>query len=103
MDAAVAQFRLLDDNEKAFRTRHNDFAPSLGLAWSPGLHKGLLGKIVGNGDQLVVRGGYSIAYTREGFNAYEAMFGSNDGPKITLDVSPSASPDIFTAGSEDVG
>ena len=59
----------------------------------------VLGKIAGQNGRTVLRGGYSIAYTREGFNAYEAMFGSNDGPSITLDVSPSISPDIFTAGN----
>jgi len=91
-------FRLLEDHEKAFVTQHKNFAPSVGVAWSPESRSGLLGKLFGQNGRTVLRGGYSIAYTREGFNAYEAMFGSNDGPKITLDVSPSISPDIFTAG-----
>jgi hypothetical protein len=92
------QFRLLDESEKAFRTQHKNFAPSAGFAWSPSSRKGLLGHLIGNGDELVLRGGYSIAYTREGFNAFTAMFGSNDGPTLTLDVSPSISPSIFPNG-----
>lgn len=83
------QFSLLQEGEKAFRTRHKDFAPSFGFAWSPKFDRGLLGKIVGRGDQTVLRGGYSIAYTREGFSAFNSMFGSNNGPSLSLSVSPS--------------
>jgi len=93
------QFSLLPEGEKAFRTRHKDFAPSFGFAWSPNANGGLLGKILGRGDQTVIRGGYSIAYTREGFSAFTAMFGSNNGPTLSLTVSPTATPAIFTAGS----
>lgn len=92
-------FRLLAEGEKGYRTRHKDFAPSFGFAWSPGFEKGLLHMLFGNANQTVIRGGYSIAYTREGFNAFTAMFGSNDGPKITLNVSPTLTPDIFKAGA----
>lgn len=92
---APTQFRLLEEGEKAFRTRHKDFAPSLGFAWSPNFKSGWLNKIFGNGDQTVIRGGYSIAYTREGFSAFTSMFGSNNGPTVSLTVSPSATPAIF--------
>src|SRR5215813_7441552 len=92
-------FRLLDPSEKGYRTRHQDFAPSFGFAWSPSFREGILHKIFGNGDQTVFRGGYSIAYTREGFNGFTSIFGANDGPTITLNVSPSITPNIFPAGS----
>lgn len=92
-------FRLLAPAEKAFRTRHNDFAPSFGFAWSPGFNNGLLHKIFGNSSQTVLRGGYSIAYTREGFASFTDMFGANDGPTITLDVSAAIDPALFPAGS----
>lgn len=89
------QFRLLQPGENAFRTRHKDFAPSAGFAWSPNFKSGLLGKMFGNGGQTVFRGGYSIAYTREGFASFTDMFGSNNGPTVSLSVSPSATPAIF--------
>ncbi|HVG18209.1 MAG TPA: TonB-dependent receptor [Blastocatellia bacterium] len=92
------QFRLLQPAEKAFRTRHNDFAPSFGFAWSPSFNNGWLRKMVGNGSQTVLRGGYSIAYTREGFASFTDMFGANDGPTFTLDVSPAIDPALFPAG-----
>ena len=89
------QFRLLTEGEKAFRTRHKDFAPSAGFAWSPNFKSGVLGKMFGNGGQTVIRAGYSIAYTREGFASFTDMFGSNNGPTVSLSVSPSATPSIF--------
>jgi Carboxypeptidase regulatory-like domain len=92
-------YSLLGKGERGYNTRHKDFAPSMGFAWSPSFKSGLLHTIFGSGDQTVFRGGYSIAYTREGFNAFTSMFGSNDGPTITLNVSPSLTPDIFTAGN----
>ena len=92
-------YRLLDSSEKGYRTHHKDFAPSFGFAWTPAFKTGLLRTVFGNGDQTVIRGGYSIAYTREGFNAYTSIFGANDGPTITLNVSPTITPAIFPAGS----
>ena len=59
-----------------------------GLPGVPTSSRAFSSKLFGDSDQTVFRGGYSIAYTREGFNAYTSMFGSNDGPTITLNVSP---------------
>ncbi|HWO01418.1 MAG TPA: TonB-dependent receptor, partial [Blastocatellia bacterium] len=92
-------FSLLAPGEKGYRTRHTDFAPSAGFAWSPTIKSGPLHTIFGEGDQTVIRGGYSIAYTREGFNAYTAMFGSNNGPTVNLNVTAASTPSIFKAGS----
>ncbi|HXI89728.1 MAG TPA: carboxypeptidase regulatory-like domain-containing protein [Blastocatellia bacterium] len=92
-------FRLLDPGEKGYRTRHKDFAPTIGFAWSPSFKSGLLHTIFGSGDQTVFRGGYGTAYTREGFNAYTSMFGSNNGPTINLNATPATTPGIFKAGA----
>lgn len=93
------RFRLLAEGEEAFRTRLLDVAPSFGFAWTPPRGRGLLGRLVGGGGRTVVRGGYSIALTREGFNAFNSMFGLNEGPTITLDSSPAVTPFVFPAGS----
>ena len=91
-------FRLLKDGEQGFDTKYKQFAPSLGFAYSPNFKSGILNTLFGDGDKTVLRGGYSIAFTREGFNAYTSIFGANDGGTVTLNVSPSVSPDIFTNG-----
>jgi len=41
----------------------NRFSPRLGLAWSPGASKGLLGKIVGGPGKTSIRAGYGIFYS----------------------------------------
>lgn len=92
------QFRLLAKDEKGFRTRHKDFAPSFGFAYTPNFKSGFMRSLVGGNGETVLRGGYSIAYTREGFNAYTAMFGANEGGTFTLSVSPSVTSSIFSAG-----
>ena len=42
-------------------TDNKDFGPAFGLAWSPAMRSGLLGKLFGDG-KTVWRGGYQISY-----------------------------------------
>jgi hypothetical protein len=89
------QYFLLEPGEKAYRNNFRDFAPSIGFAWSPDFKSKLLGRIFGESGRTVLRGGYSIAFVREGFNAYNAMFGSNEGVSFTNGVSPASNPEVF--------
>jgi carboxypeptidase family protein len=94
------QYFLLKPGEKAFRNNYRDLAPSIGFAWSPSFKSGLLGRVFGESGGTVLRGGYSIAYIREGFNAFNSMFGGNEGVSFTNGVNPGSNPDEFgQAGS----
>ncbi|HLZ11143.1 MAG TPA: carboxypeptidase regulatory-like domain-containing protein [Candidatus Acidoferrum sp.] len=44
-------------------TRYNNFAPRLGLAYSPGFSDGILGKIFGGPGKTSIRSSYGIYYT----------------------------------------
>jgi Carboxypeptidase regulatory-like domain len=44
-------------------TRWNNFAPRLGLAYSPGAHDGILGKLLGKPGSTSIRVGYAQIYT----------------------------------------
>ncbi|MGA2811529.1 MAG: carboxypeptidase regulatory-like domain-containing protein [Candidatus Acidiferrum sp.] len=44
-------------------TRWNNFAPRLGLAYSPGAHDGFLGKLLGNPGSTSIRAGFAQIYT----------------------------------------
>jgi Carboxypeptidase regulatory-like domain len=44
-------------------TRYNNFAPRLGLAYSPGFSEGVLGKIFGGPGKSSIRASYGIYYT----------------------------------------
>jgi hypothetical protein len=88
---SLGSFKLTDSSTQPYKTRYRDLAPSFGLAWSPNLggHK-LLKKVLGENGQSVFRGGYSIAFVREGFNTFHSMWGLNEGPTVTLTVNATA-------------
>ncbi len=77
-------FSDLRKGTKAYKTDWNNFAPSLGLAWTLSGRQGLLGGLLGReeGDS-VVRGGYALAYSREGTSSFTGVFGSNPGVAIS--------------------
>jgi len=93
----ITQYYLLDKNEKAYPNTYDNFAPSLGFAWAPNFKTGVLSHLLGGAGQTVLRGGYSIAYIREGFNAFTSMFGSNEGVSFTNGTSPANNPAEFGA------
>ncbi|MGH9471510.1 MAG: carboxypeptidase-like regulatory domain-containing protein [Terriglobales bacterium] len=78
MPASVTSF-VNDRGQNFYNSDKKDFAPSLGLAWTPGAKGGLLGKLLGTGGQSVIRAGYSIAYDREGLNGFLTMAETNPG------------------------
>jgi len=77
------QFVPFKPGDQAFPTKYKNFAPTFGLAWSPGFKQGILGKILGSGTQSVFRGGYAIAYNREGTNVISNVLGNNPGGFVT--------------------
>ena len=93
----LPQFQLVTEDTKPYKTRYNDFAPSFGFAWQPNLGRwGSISKILfGDAGKTVLRGGYSIAFVREGFNTFYSMWGLNPGPFLSLTVSPGTTPNDF--------
>ncbi len=74
-------------------TRWNNFAPRLGLAYSPGAHDGILGKLLGQPGSTSIRVGYAMIYTSfEGatdFNEIgDAPFGNYTGQNEPTFASP---------------
>jgi hypothetical protein len=93
----VSQYRLLDEGEKAYKDDFKNFAPTLGFAWTPEFKSGLLNKVFGDSGKTVIRGGYSLSYVREGFNAFASIFGFNNGPSVALGTSFANFPTEFGA------
>jgi hypothetical protein len=79
----VTPFVQFKEGDQSYNTDHGNFAPSFGFAWSPKPSNGLLKKVLGNTGSTVVRGGYSIAYSRRGIGEYRGIISANPGVTIT--------------------
>jgi hypothetical protein len=75
----ATQFTELGVDEQIYDPDYNNFGPSVGVSWSPNFTSGLLGRVMGTGGQTVLRGGYSLAFVREGLGAYITPIQSNPG------------------------
>ncbi|HET6976815.1 MAG TPA: carboxypeptidase-like regulatory domain-containing protein [Pyrinomonadaceae bacterium] len=86
--------------EKTFDTEYGNFAPSVGITWSPNTGtEGFMHKLFGNSGQTVLRGGFSIAFVREGTSAFTSLFNSNPGGTLTANQSTSGTPFPLTFGN----
>ncbi len=79
----IPQFTQFEEGQKAFNTYWKNFAPSLGFAWTPDWKTGMMGKFFGTGGQSVLRGGFSIAYNREGVSDIYSTLTGNPGGTLT--------------------
>ena len=79
----VPQFVQFKAGDKGYNTDYKNFAPNFGFAWSPNVKGGWLGRLIGENGQTVIRGGYSIAYSRRGIGEIRGILTSNSGATIT--------------------
>ena len=82
MTGKLPEFIQYTEGTKAYNQNWTDFAPSFGFAWSPNAD-GFLGRMLGESGKTVVRGGYSIAYSRMGMNTYIGILSGNPGASLT--------------------
>jgi hypothetical protein len=62
-----------------YPTAWGNVAPNIGVAWRPNVQEGILRAILGDPEQATIRGGYSVAYDRNGFGDLAGVFTSNGG------------------------
>ncbi|MEK6321815.1 MAG: TonB-dependent receptor [Acidobacteriota bacterium] len=91
----------VDKNTKAFEDDRNNWAPSVGIAWSPNFKSGLLKTIFGENDKSVFRTAYAISYVVGGFADYNGVWTGNPGltRNISLQAGTTNSATSFIAGS----
>ena len=77
---ATSQFYNLPKGEHAYKTDTNNFAPNVGVAWTPTPRDGFLGGLMS--DEFVVRAGWARAYSRNGMNDFTGQYNSNPGVVI---------------------
>lgn len=77
-------FQQLVKGSKAYKTDYNNFAPSIGVNWTPSSDNGFLGRLMGEPGQFAIRGGWARAYTRNGLGDYTGVFNANPGIRIAV-------------------
>ena len=75
----IPTFRQAIKGERVYKNDLNNFAPSVGVVWSPGSDKGFMGHMFGKNGASVLRGGWSRAFIREGTLIVENSIGLNPG------------------------
>ena len=94
------RFVQFSQGEKTFDTEYANFAPSIGVTWSPSTGSdGFMHRLFGNSGQTVLRGGFSIAFVREGTGAFTSLFNSNPGGTLTANQSTSGTPFPLSFGN----
>lgn len=79
MTGRVPTIVRVEPGEKAAPTDYNNFAPSVGVVYSPDFDNGFLGGLFGGNGRSVLRAGYSRAFVREGTLLLLNLLGSNPG------------------------
>jgi|CXWL01.1.fsa_nt_gi hypothetical protein len=76
--AGVATQRFVsgDTGIGLYKNDWNNFAPSVGFAWSPGFKSGLGHFLFGDEGQSSLRGGYSMSFLREGVTTFTNLLGT---------------------------
>jgi hypothetical protein len=75
------EFYNLEKGKKAYNTDWDNFAPNVGIAWTPSPRAGLLGTLMS--DDFVVRAGWSRAYSRNGMGDFTGQYAANPGVSIS--------------------
>jgi hypothetical protein len=87
MTGSKPSYQNLGAGVKAYNADKNNFAPSVGVNWTPNGRSGFLGKMLGDSGDTSISGGYSRAFDRRGMNDFTGVFGSNPGLTLTANRS----------------
>src|SRR5258705_2767061 len=83
LTGSPSTYALFGTGYKTYKADYGNFAPTVGIAWSPNFESGLLRRLAGSSGQTVIRAGYSTAYNREGIGVFTAVTGGNPGGTLT--------------------
>jgi hypothetical protein len=77
-------FHQLQENERAYPMDWNNLAPSVGVAFTPSASGGFLRRVTGESGDFVLRGGYAVAYSRNGLSDFQNEIVNNPGVSINV-------------------
>ena len=83
MPGSKPVFDQLTKGTRTYDVDYNNWAPNVGVAWTPGQRSGALGTMMGNEGDFVLRAGYARAFSRGGLNDFTSVFNANPGIVIS--------------------
>ena len=95
---AVPEFKQLTKGTNGYDTDWNNLAPTVGVAWRPNVQDGWLRTFLGDPEQATVRGGYSVAYERQGLGIFTGVYGVNPGSTQTVTRSATSAEPLVPPG-----
>ncbi len=81
---ANPEFVQFTSGTRGYNTDWNNLSPSIGVAWRPMVESGFLRTILGDPEQATLRGGFSVAYERQGFGVFTGLYGPLPGSTLAL-------------------
>ena len=94
----VPEYAQFTTGTRGYNTDWNNIAPNVGVAWRPNVQSGWLRSILGDPEQATLRGGYSVAYERQGLLVFTGVYGANPGS--TLSLTRDANTGLVPAGEQ---
>jgi len=83
LTGSPSTYAFFGDGYQAYKADYTNFAPTVGVAWTPTFENGFMKKVFGSSGQTVIRAGYSKAFNREGINVFTSITGGNPGGTLT--------------------
>jgi hypothetical protein len=80
----VPEFAQLTAGTRGYNIDWDNFAPNIGAAWRPNVESGFFRTLLGDPEQATIRGGFSIAYERQGIGGFTGIYGPNPGSTLSL-------------------
>ncbi len=99
LSGGPSTFTQFPKGAKTYNTQYGNFAPSVGFTWSPNFKHGMLRRLVGDSGKTVLRGGFSMAYVREGTNTFLSIMAANPGQTIDATQNITGTPYALTFGN----
>lgn len=100
LTGSVPRVVALEVGDEAYPGDYNNFAPTVGVVWSPDFgEKGLGRFLFGGAGKSVFRGGYSVSFVREGSNLLESINGSNPGGSLPMSRNTTTGTGTFQLGT----
>jgi hypothetical protein len=76
------EFINFGEGTPGYNTDYDNWAPSVGFAWSPSVESGLFRRLLGQQGDTVFRGGFTRSFSRNGMNDFTGQYNANPGVVI---------------------